>query len=351
MEPLPSLATGFGGRPLGTERPSALFPASSGPSSGQMFAREVERARERAQGDGLQARRLDELEEDHRNARRASFGQERSPRGLEARAERSIEPPQAGTIAEADPAEGTGGVADVPVAPSSNAAAPVEPESQGAALAKGGENPGASAWVTGATAAAPATGSTPAALGTGELRATAPGGAALPDAEPAALAQILRLAQGKNVRAATPAQARAAPDPALLERAGEILRQIRLHLSPLVRRLTLDLEPAELGKISVQLALRAGKVDAIVRAEHERTLELLQVRSAELRALFEQQGIEADSIRLELGFGRERGARARAGLAVPTGAGARGTAGPPATAATTPPALRRSLNTLVDTYA
>ena len=73
MEIPASLAAGTGGGPLGTERSSAIPPHASG----ELFAREVERASERASGSAAEARRLEQLESARRETRRAGFGRER----------------------------------------------------------------------------------------------------------------------------------------------------------------------------------------------------------------------------------------------------------------------------------
>jgi hypothetical protein len=104
----------------------------------------------------------------------------------------------------------------------------------------------------------------------------------------------------------------------MLERAAEILRQIQLHATPHVRRLTLDLEPAELGRLSVQLALRAGKVTAIVRGEQPEALALLEQQEPGLLDVLARRGVAADSVRFELGFGGHRSRRgARPALPAP----------------------------------
>ena len=105
METLPSLASGFGGRPLGTERPSAIFPTATSPTStGKMFADEVARADARARGQGLQARRLDELDGARRAARRATFGEGRdSPGAARPGMKRSDAPRDGQALAIAEP--------------------------------------------------------------------------------------------------------------------------------------------------------------------------------------------------------------------------------------------------------
>jgi flagellar hook-length control protein FliK len=129
--------------------------------------------------------------------------------------------------------------------------------------------------------------------------------------EPASLARP----GSRPVKAASPPPPPAGPDAAVLERAAEILRQIQLHATPHVRRLTLELEPAELGRLSVQLALRTGRVAAIVRGENPETLALLEQHEAGLRDVLAQRGIAADAVRFELGFG---GQRSRRGAGAPS---------------------------------
>jgi hypothetical protein len=150
------------------------------------------------------------------------------------------------------------------------------------------------------------------------------------------------------VRGANAAGTPAGPDPVLLARAEEILRQVELRLTPGLERLTLDLQPAELGRLSIQLAFKQGKLTALVRAERAETLELLELRAPELLELLAARGIASDRVQLELGrFGRRAGGRAS------------GTGGAPGIAAAGPAGARalptehepRAPRSLVDTYA
>jgi len=158
--------------------------------------------------------------------------------------------------------------------------------------------------------------------------------------------QGVRTSSERAPHARAPAEVRPGPDTAQLERAQEILRQIRLHLAPGVRRLTLDLEPGELGRVAIQLTSRQGKVSAIVRAERRETLELLRLGDENLRAILAERGIETDSIRLELGFGGQRSpADPRARPATPS------TTMHEPESALAPASLHRPSTSLVDTYA
>ncbi len=93
----------------------------------------------------------------------------------------------------------------------------------------------------------------------------------------------------------------AAHDPAT-ERANDVLRQIRLHLSPGMRHATLSLVPAELGRVHVHLQLREGKLGAEMRVESAETKELLERHVPELRASLARQGVEVESFEFRLGF-------------------------------------------------
>jgi len=116
---------------------------------------------------------------------------------------------------------------------------------------------------------------------------------------------FLDAARGSGSKGSGRAAATGTPpmsDPELIERASEIMRQIRLSIAPGATQVTLDLEPTELGRLWIRMSLRGGKLGAHVRAEKPETLEALGPRLDELRQLFAEQGIEADTIELELGF-------------------------------------------------
>jgi len=191
-------------------------------------------------------------------------------------------------------------------------------------------------------AAAPWRGTGAPATGAERPGFTALPGASQPEPRTGTGAELPRTSL-RTSKAAPPAPS--GPDPALLERAQEILRQIELHLTPGVKRLTLDLEPAELGRLSIQLALRHGKVTAILRGEREETVALLAGGQDELRQVLARQGIVADSIRFEHGF-TDRRPRSGARQDAPDPRSAR--ALPPSAAPS--PTPRRSTS-LVDTYA
>jgi len=295
------------GEPLGSERLGALVPLPSTGDSGPAFAREVERAAARARGDGLAARRHEALAHERRAQRRAGFeGEparvpEEGPRATPAaapapapvRAEAARPAPLAAPAGEPAAGSTTGSCASCAPASVSetpalaSTAPPDAPAAPAVAAAAAGQ-------------ARAAQGAPPAS----EARAAAPSLEAPPP-----LARPVASGTRAPATAAAPAEG---PESAPLARAEAILEQIRLHAAPGVRRLTLELEPADLGRLSIQLALRSGRVTAIVRAEDARTLELLERRSDELHALLDARGVRTDSLTFALGFATPRTRRSDA---------------------------------------
>jgi flagellar hook-length control protein FliK len=87
-----------------------------------------------------------------------------------------------------------------------------------------------------------------------------------------------------------------------IERAGSILKQVRVALSPNHREAMIHLRPPELGRISIRLNVEDGRASAVVRAESVEALDVLSRHLPELRASLEQQNLTADEIDLGLGF-------------------------------------------------
>jgi len=279
----------------GTGRPSASFSSTSG----RVFSDELERAREEHEGTGLAAERRIELQSTRRSARRASFGTENTdePRTPETRAAEPREAPAQGLAPLTRPDEGLS--AEGPDTPTS-AAGEARPSTPARALASG------------EAAGAPAPTSSP-APGTAVLIAALPAVSATaeralpttPGAQPAPALEAAPPLATPGRTGTTRSAPGTPPEPAgqaTQARAEEVLRQVELHLSAGVKRLTFELEPHDLGRLSIQLALRGGKVAAIVRGERPETLELLRTREDELKRLLAERGIAADGVRFELGF-------------------------------------------------
>lgn len=111
---------------------------------------------------------------------------------------------------------------------------------------------------------------------------------------------------------ATPVQSanaasRASSEQAAIEHAAEVLRQIRAELRPGLRHVRVDLDPPELGHLTIRVAMREGRVTAVIQAESATTFELLERQAPELRASLAQNGVEAQDLSIELGSGRSHG--------------------------------------------
>lgn len=96
----------------------------------------------------------------------------------------------------------------------------------------------------------------------------------------------------------------APPPPTLADaqRAAEVLRQVRLQLVPELKSAVIQLAPAELGRVSIELEIDRDQVTARVRAEQPEALGALQRHLPELRAALARQGLETQHIEFALGF-------------------------------------------------
>ena len=83
-------------------------------------------------------------------------------------------------------------------------------------------------------------------------------------------------------------------------RAESILGQVRMALTPRTRTAVLRLDPAELGRLRVELHVDQGKARAHMIVERPEALAALESHLPELRALFEQQGLEVEGFELSL---------------------------------------------------
>ena len=301
--------TGISEEPLGTGRLFAPPPEAQGaPDTGQLFAEEVDEAIARQGGERSVESRQAALRA-RRAIRRESFegdtesrvAQSHEPEELSSSDGPGIAPTQ--TVL-ASPPDGRGKQA--PASAPGNDAGAVSSYKEGA---------------SGSTHMTPAPEATPHApqvemaqlarmavqagtkaagmqpvRGTGEARVEATTQAFLDAARGSS-----SKGSGRTAATSTPAMS----DPELIERASEIMRQIRLSIAPGATQVTLDLEPTELGRLWIRMSLRGGKVGAHVRVEKPETLDVLAPKLDELRQLFAERGIEADTIELELGFGGE----------------------------------------------
>ena len=96
------------------------------------------------------------------------------------------------------------------------------------------------------------------------------------------------------------AATKAAAQPARMAQAESILGQVRMALSPRTRTAVLRLDPAELGRLRVELRVDQGKAHAHLIVERPEALAALESHLPELRALFEQQGLEIEGFEVVL---------------------------------------------------
>jgi len=131
-------------------------------------------------------------------------------------------------------------------------------------------------------------------------------------------------AQEARTKASTPSPATPEMAAQDSEQAAEVLRQFRLQLHPGLKTAVIQLAPAELGKIRIEMKIEGGKVRAMVRAEKPEALAALEAHLPELRAALEQQGLVADDLQLGLGFegGDGSASHERAGASAPAAASA-----------------------------
>ncbi len=311
------------GRPLGTGRPSV-----------SSFTRHLDRQTEtrspveRLEADaeaGGRRRTRSEAQEGHRRDRRGPRPEELREERREAQA-----PNRRGSEAaerEASEArrtnEGSSPSAARPLARRDGSGPPTDPDAPDAfgarlkaqletsevhaaapkaagASAEPGELPaGAAALLfnapatpTGGSVAIPSAAPSTAAVG----RAAALPAAAAPAAAPPTPSAETPGATREAARPAPelPAEAREA------QRAADVLRQFRMHLHPGLRTATLQLAPAELGRLSIRIRVEGERVQAVVRADSEETLRALERHVPELEATFSDQGFE--ELALELGL-------------------------------------------------
>lgn len=126
---------------------------------------------------------------------------------------------------------------------------------------------------------------------------------------PAALAALPSAPPPTEVEPAGPiAPPPPAAEPALEGTTSNVqIEALRLELDADGRQARLELEPAELGRVAVQLELRAKSVRAVLRVESKHALEALQNQMPELRQAFEARGLSVAGIELRFEQGNAQG--------------------------------------------
>ncbi|WP_300787574.1 flagellar hook-length control protein FliK [uncultured Desulfovibrio sp.] len=119
-------------------------------------------------------------------------------------------------------------------------------------------------------------------------------------------------AQFLTARQETPRFEAARPDAARQDQQAPLSRQVGQQVEDgflqamrgNVRRLDVELHPAELGAITLTLTMRNGEVSANIRSEKSETAELVSQQLETIRINLEQQGFKVD--KLEVGLQNQR---------------------------------------------
>jgi len=95
--------------------------------------------------------------------------------------------------------------------------------------------------------------------------------------------------------------------PVSAEKAAAMLRQIRVQLHPGLREALIQLEPRELGRISIKVAVRGEAAHAELRVSKRSALEALERSLPELRAALERAGLGGGEVSLQLDLSAREG--------------------------------------------
>ena len=85
-----------------------------------------------------------------------------------------------------------------------------------------------------------------------------------------------------------------------LQRAEAILEQVRVRIQSGEREATINLNPADMGRVRLRVRVSEGAVQASIAAESAETLAVLEAHAPELRAWLGRDGAESVEVHLEL---------------------------------------------------
>lgn len=121
----------------------------------------------------------------------------------------------------------------------------------------------------------------------------APAGAAQPGAAPTLRAESAT--QASRTQAAAPK-----PGAAAMERAEAILDQLRMRIRAGDREATIQLRPADLGRLQMHVRVDGGAISATIAAESAETLAVLEAHAPELRSWLARDDGQRVDLQLEL---------------------------------------------------
>lgn len=126
---------------------------------------------------------------------------------------------------------------------------------------------------------------------------------------------------------ATQAPQRPAPVPDAHVQVARVVRPLRLGNDG-AYELALDLTPAELGRVRIDVELRGATISLSLRADNPATRELLQSSLSQLRSELEAAGLHAGSLDVGSSGAQDQGAAAQQESEIPVGTADSGDADP-----------------------
>lgn len=80
----------------------------------------------------------------------------------------------------------------------------------------------------------------------------------------------------------------------------QLIDQIKVNITPSVTEMEIQLHPASLGSVNIQLALKEGQLTAQLAAQNEATKEAIEGQVAQLRETLQAQGIKVEAIEVTI---------------------------------------------------
>ena len=252
-----------------------------------------EEVRARRQADGAESRRQVEAEgREQVNSRRENAGAANSAPSGTQRGGRSTPAPDSPAASVADfGAQLRSKVAADPIRQVANPTASIESEIESPSFAPQSQ-PQASEVLR---SSSPSSAARVAGLGSTAPQRNIGGRASA--GQPTAQPQPLEAT--KSAPTKTPTAALSSPELSEAQeaqRAAQVLNQFRMQLHPGLRSATIQLAPAELGRLSIRIQVEGDQVQARISADNEETLSVLRQHVHELESAFADQGYQ------ELGF-------------------------------------------------
>lgn len=108
----------------------------------------------------------------------------------------------------------------------------------------------------------------------------------------------------------TPAAEPVYTEPSTSQIMDQVMEYMKVNIRPETQELEMQLHPANLGTVHVQLAAKNGVITAQFAAQNETVKAVLETQMIQLKEQFEEQGIKVESVEVtvaEHGFGEQLG--------------------------------------------